>query len=542
MKKSKEADELEFEFFQYQYEPETLQVIKESEKSQVALVYHKEIESSCILKQYYQKDIYNLYVQLQAIQHRNLPTIYDVLYYNQDTYVLEEYIIGTSLREVLQEKIERGILFSETEVISIVVQICEALSVLHTQDPPIVHRDIKPENIMMKMDGMIKLIDFDIARVVKQGQEKDTRLLGTEEYASPEHFGYGQTNEKSDLYSMGVLMHELLTGKRLQQHKLVYRGKLRPIIQRCVEIDPEKRYDSVIALQEALEGYKTNIRIEKKEWTRSIILLVLIVALCGLYYNVFWKERTIQLATKTNVQPEIETATEITTETTIPDVWNIYKNEASPSRILRNETIQQKLETLLGAHYADFMLGLSILQEPSYNRQEDYYYIRGSELEEFSLKESGLVVHADGEIECGLWKNDTYYYYAENKERYDNPNIDLITWFVQKPEYPIQFKGRSDIDHYMLEGDYTGESGYLKLTKDNKRFLVQGLRYQKKFRMRRDTEGVLTKIDPYNWRYSQNWENVTWEVKQFYNFLYVKTVSDDTEDEDLKFDGLYIRK
>ena len=77
----------------------------------------------------------------------------------------------------------------------------------------LIHRDIKPGNVMLRSDGSVKLIDFDTVRSYKDTKNQDTVLLGTKEYASPEHYGYGQTGITSDIYSVGVMMHEMLTGK-----------------------------------------------------------------------------------------------------------------------------------------------------------------------------------------------------------------------------------------------------------------------------------------------------------------------------------------
>ena len=85
------------------------------------------------------------------------------------------------------------------------------LSYLHAQHPPIIVRDLKPGNIMVTPEGDVFLIDFGIARTYKAGKQSNTENLGTAIYASPEHHGHGQTDARSDIYSLGATMYHLLT-------------------------------------------------------------------------------------------------------------------------------------------------------------------------------------------------------------------------------------------------------------------------------------------------------------------------------------------
>ena len=102
MRNSKESSKLNFQFFFSQIE--LVRNIKKAKKSKVDLVFYNQIDNVCILKQYYKKDLSGIYRQLQEIKHKNLPKIYQVLFYNGDTYLLEENIAGSTLREVLDNK------------------------------------------------------------------------------------------------------------------------------------------------------------------------------------------------------------------------------------------------------------------------------------------------------------------------------------------------------------------------------------------------------------------------------------------------------
>ena len=107
------------------------------------------------------------------VRHPNDTLIYDCIYENGNTYVIEEFIIGKTLAELLEEK---GT-FSEKETARIMTELCKGLDELHCQEPPIIHNDIKTSNIMIKEDGSVKLFDFDISRIYKEGSYKNTKLM-----------------------------------------------------------------------------------------------------------------------------------------------------------------------------------------------------------------------------------------------------------------------------------------------------------------------------------------------------------------------------
>lgn len=127
--------------------------------------------------------------------------------------VYEEYINGKNLADLMKANAT----FEADEVTRLMLMLSDALTELHAN--AIIHRDIKPSNIMISSDGVLKLIDFDASRVFEVGKNQDTVNLGTIGYAAPEQYGYSQTDVRSDIYSIGVLMLELLLGKILYQIK-----------------------------------------------------------------------------------------------------------------------------------------------------------------------------------------------------------------------------------------------------------------------------------------------------------------------------------
>jgi hypothetical protein len=117
--------------------------------------------------------------------------------------------------ESLEKKLDRlqGQPMDEQEALEYGVQVCQVLHFLHTQDPPIIFRDVKPANIMIMPNRLAKLIDFGIARTYKEGKRRDTMSMGTAAYAPFEQFGKGQTDARSDVYSLAATLYHLLTGK-----------------------------------------------------------------------------------------------------------------------------------------------------------------------------------------------------------------------------------------------------------------------------------------------------------------------------------------
>lgn len=146
---------------------------------------------------------------LRKLSHPNLPKVVDFFTEGSKHYLVMEYVEGESLAALLSE---RGAPFPEHQVHAWATQLCEVLAYLHSQKPQIIFRDLKPGNIMLTPDGQIKLIDFGIVRFFKPGKAKDTLALGTPGYIAPEAVS-GQTDERSDIYSLCVTLHQLLTAQ-----------------------------------------------------------------------------------------------------------------------------------------------------------------------------------------------------------------------------------------------------------------------------------------------------------------------------------------
>ena len=191
--------------------------LRKTERNEIVLLEQKERHVR-IVKRIFAggSDVYR---KLLTLKHKNMPEILEVTEFGDRTLVLEEYIDGVTLWDLMQEE---GY-YTEKAVRSLMSELCDVLAMLHAQN--IVHRDIKPQNIMIENNThTLKLIDFDSARLTKPCYPNDTEYLGTVGYAAPEQYGEVQTDTRADIYSMGILMNELLTKKRPSE--LLYPGKL----------------------------------------------------------------------------------------------------------------------------------------------------------------------------------------------------------------------------------------------------------------------------------------------------------------------------
>ena len=252
--------------------------IKENEKTKISLVFYEGLQDTCVFKVCKDRDLSEVYKALMDVRHPNLAKIYDYVYEDGNTYVIEEYIRGKTLAQILEEE---GT-FLEEDTKRIVSELCDGLEVFHHHVPAIIHNDIKPSNIMLCEDGTVKLFDFDISRIYKEGSYKNTKFMGTHEYAAPEHYGFGQSEPETDIYSLGVTMHEMLTGVGLDSKRNVtYQGELANVIRKCVEIDKKKRYASTNALKADLKKVKKIAVFMSAPVVASICtIVILIIGVC----------------------------------------------------------------------------------------------------------------------------------------------------------------------------------------------------------------------------------------------------------------------
>lgn len=219
---------------------EQVRLIKKSPRGSVSLIRHRRTGQKFILRRFTGNA--EVYRQLLNYSCQNLPKTLEVAEQAGENIVIEEYVEGDTLGFLLQDA-----LFSPEETRKIITQVCRALWVLHSMSA--VHRDIKPENVILRGADAV-LIDFDAARLHKPEHEADTQILGTTGFAAPEQYGLSQTDIRTDIYALGVLINVMLTGEH--PSKKLAEGKLGRVVERCTRVNPQKRYKNVLRLMEAI--------------------------------------------------------------------------------------------------------------------------------------------------------------------------------------------------------------------------------------------------------------------------------------------------
>ena len=236
--------------------------------------------------------------------HPNIVTIYDVVKSKNMTYIVMQYIEGHSL----QKTISSGEKMPVEKVVRLLIQICDALGYAHQKG--IIHRDIKPANILIDKEENPYLVDFGIARVETSTITQTGRTVGTPSYMSPEQVMGQKVNKCSDIFSLGVLLYEVLTGKRPFHgesittviYKIINEEPLssteikkalpqgfEPIISKALSKDPKKRYQTCDQLKQDLQD---NLKISppktqkkpKRLWIRisAAVVIFLIMATASL--------------------------------------------------------------------------------------------------------------------------------------------------------------------------------------------------------------------------------------------------------------------
>lgn len=191
-----------------------------------------------------------LLLRLKELDIKDIPKIYLCVEDGDELIVIEEYIHG----ETLYEYQKKNGLFKEREAAEIICRLCDILSHLHSFNPPIIHRDIKPMNVMISSDGVVKLIDFDAARENIEGEVEDTYLMGTKEFAAPEQYGFGQSDARTDIYALGIMLNVMLTGEVPKNRVYGNDSKaLTKVIKKCIMLAPDKRYRNVKELKRNLQ-------------------------------------------------------------------------------------------------------------------------------------------------------------------------------------------------------------------------------------------------------------------------------------------------
>ncbi len=430
---------------QYQF----VTCLRKTEKSEIVVLEHKTLHTRVIKRTFSG----NAEVYKALLNHKieNIPQIIDVIEEHDKITVFEEYIDGVTLYELLQEE-----LYNEKSVKKLISELCDVLSILHGHN--IIHRDIKPENIMIDKIQTVKLIDFDSARIYKPYYPKDTEYLGTAGYAAPEQYGDTQTDSRTDIYAVGILMNVLLTGKTPSVQ--LYNGGLGNVIEKCIQVNPDKRYQSAEELKKALTVRK------KKKHLLIIPFVVIIPVVIGFviilpnlkHYSVVQEE-----SEKTASHSEIESTPETTTAHSETEINTTTATSQTEVKTITETTFSAETNTTTTSA-----------------ENEDYYYV-GNYMTEG--KSYGQIHNYGGYEECGgtvleiaaispdsITFSITAYGYGMDSEHNVNFSERNVTANIENSmaSYQINLFEFEDTNENVV-GTFTFESGKIHhlITRDN---------------------------------------------------------------------------
>lgn len=219
---------------------ETIATINELHK--IYLVKHKQSNRIFVKKLI---DVYNINVYENLYKHPVIgtPRIIDFLEIDNQLVLIEEYISGTPLHDKINSRS-----LNSDDIIKYMLDLCNILETLHAANPPIIHRDIKPTNIIITSYNNAVLLDFNAAKQFNASEKEDTVLLGTQGYAAPEQYGFGASSPQTDIYSLGIVLKEMMLSCNLNTFAL------NRIVDKCMKLNPNDRYASIADLKHQLNS------------------------------------------------------------------------------------------------------------------------------------------------------------------------------------------------------------------------------------------------------------------------------------------------
>ena len=214
----------------------------------VSLVQNVENRKIFVRKE---QKVYNksIYEYLMKSNNPHIPRIHECIEDGDMLIIIEDFIQGDSLQEIIEKQ---GTL-PETLAVQYMITICDVLEEFHNLPEPVIHRDLKPENIIIQDGGYLRIIDFNTAKKYDANRELDTVIIGTKKYAAPEQYGFQQSDARTDIYAIGVMLNYLLSGAYPSEYVYDKDIGLQRVIKKCVAFDPEHRYQTVMALRVELQ-------------------------------------------------------------------------------------------------------------------------------------------------------------------------------------------------------------------------------------------------------------------------------------------------
>ena len=191
-------------------------------------------------------DVFDIYRKIATVETEYVSKVVFWNIENERNLIFEEYIEGDTIGNIIDSK---GCISKETSV-KYTKQMLFALSEIH--ELGIIHKDISPNNVIIDENDNVKIIDFGISREYKPGRSEDTMLFGTKDFASPEHYGFGQTDARSDIFSVGALLNYMLTGENYK-FRLPEDMACQVVVKKATALSRDERYMSAKEMLTALE-------------------------------------------------------------------------------------------------------------------------------------------------------------------------------------------------------------------------------------------------------------------------------------------------
>lgn len=265
------------------------------------LLESKEGDGRCIAKCYSKDDVVVSVTEneiLSVVTHKGLPKYIGKYENDQTVCVLREYIEGQPFVRLMG-----GSGFSAEETAEFALKVCDILGYLHDLPSPVLHRDIKPENIVVN-ENRVYLIDFGISRILRDAEKRDTQIAVSASYAPPEQFGFLPTDARSDIYALGVVMNEMMTGSTNLQGNIPDGGMGR-IISKCTAFSPDDRYRSVKQLARDLRRWRYR-KVRAAVLSVASVAAAALVVAAGIAFAKYRPETTVQSQPVTPLLEEID--------------------------------------------------------------------------------------------------------------------------------------------------------------------------------------------------------------------------------------------
>lgn len=479
------------------------------------------LDSACALKENLditpeaQKQFRREAVILANLQHPNLPRVRDHFFlHRQGQYLVMDFVEGEDLQEMLER---HGGPLPENQVLPWIEQVCNALSYLHTQNPPIIHRDIKPANIKITPQGKALLVDFGIAKIYNPNLRTTIGARAVTPGFSPhEQYGQGKTDVRTDIYALGATLYTLLTGREpIESLQRVVKDSLLPpkrinssissgisdVIQNSMQVNPNRRYQDIKLFKTALLSASSGQRIKKpslfsnlnyyKKWFPWIIGLVFLAFLIssiwpdgGLEPFDGTKTAIVTAVLPSNTTNPSRTPTLTFTEspTLTPTVVPSSTNTKIPSATSTDVPSSTPTETLafgIGSIQVNPIDGMEMVNIPAGN------FLMGSSESELNAVVENCVGDGQDRGNCEMWYQDEspqhtvyldpYWIYktkvtnamfANFLNDQGNQNGEGAPWFNETKDALIHFNGGTwqsksgYADHPVFEVTWYGAQAY----------------------------------------------------------------------------------